>query len=128
MPQPRKWFKLQDHVNDSAEIGTLNRVRAGDAGLGNRRPNKAGKFHSHCPYCLSLGIAVKLSEHHVLIECQSVGYERNQFKVPEHPINSPGSKYALRKFIGGDNAGATELHERARKIHRILTRWQDISA
>ena len=128
MPQPRKWFKLQDHVNDSAEIRTLNRVRAGDAGLGNRRPNKGGQFYSHCPYCLSLGKAVKLSEYHVLLECQSVWYERTQFKVPKIPVNSPGSKNALRKFIGGDNAGATELHERARKIHRILTRWQDISA
>ena len=97
MPQPRKWFKLQDHVNDSEEILTLNRVRAGDAGLGNRRPNKGGQFYSHCPYCLSLGKAVKLSEYHVLLECQSVGYERTQFKVPKIPVNSPGSKNALRK-------------------------------
>lgn len=59
MHQPRKWFKLQDHVND----------RVGDAGLGKRRPNTMGQLYSHCPYYLSSGVVAKLSEHHVLLEC-----------------------------------------------------------
>ena len=44
MPQPRILFKLQEHVNDIAELGSFNRVRVGDAGLGNRRPNPMGKL------------------------------------------------------------------------------------
>ena len=67
MPQPRKWFKLQDHLNDSAELRTSNRVRVGDAGLGNRRPNPMGKFYSHCPYCLTKGVVTKPTEHHVKV-------------------------------------------------------------
>ena len=51
----------QDHLND----------RVGDAGVLNRRPNMMGQLYSHCPYYLSSGVVAKLSEHHVLLECQS---------------------------------------------------------
>ena len=76
-------------------------VRVGNAGLGNRRPNTMGQLHSH-----SSGVVAKLSEHCILLEYQSVGYEQNHYNVPECPINSP---VALRRFIGGDNAGIPEL-------------------
>ena len=40
--EPEKWFKLNPQTNDSEECAALNQFRAGDAGLGNRRPNHLG--------------------------------------------------------------------------------------
>ena len=42
LTEPRDWFKLQSHINDSKQCAVLSRVRAGDTGLGNRRPNHLG--------------------------------------------------------------------------------------
>ena len=127
MPQPRQWFKLQGHVDDSIEMRTFNRVRVGDVGLGNRRPNPMGKLFSHCPYCLDKGVLCKLTEHHVIIECLSVSYERNRANIPECLANSLRSKTTLRKYLGEDNAGVPELRIRAGHIHNIIERWQSIT-
>ena len=35
-PQPREWFKLQDHVNDSRRSKIINMARSGNLQLGNR--------------------------------------------------------------------------------------------
>ena len=127
MPQPRHWFKLQGHVDDSVEMRTFNRVRVGDVGLGNRRPNPMGKLYSHCPYCINKGVVCKPTEHHVIIKCLSVSHERNQFNIPECLVNSLGSKTTLRKYLGEDNPGVPELHIRASHIHTIIECWQSIT-
>ena len=54
----------------------LNAVRAGDTGLGNRCPNELGGSYKACPWCITLGLPVKLDEEHVLLCCPSIGYDR----------------------------------------------------
>ena len=56
--EPEKWFCLNPCVNDSKESATVNRVKAGDAGLGNRRPSQLGLTFKTCPWCVSVGIHV----------------------------------------------------------------------
>ena len=102
-------------------------VRVGDAGLGNRRPNPMGKLYSHCPVCLDRGVVAKLTEHHVIIECLGVRFDRTQFNMPEFPVNLVCSRNALRKYLGGDNAGVSDMLIRAKHIHNILQRWQFIT-
>ena len=48
---PTNWFVLQPHVNDSRECKTLNSWRVGNAGLGNRQPNRLGQSYTECPWC-----------------------------------------------------------------------------
>ena len=48
MPQPREWFKLQEHVDDSMVSMTLNQARCGNLKLGNRMANKEGKQWKVC--------------------------------------------------------------------------------
>ena len=43
MPQPRVWFMLQEHVDDSRVIMALNQARCGNLKLGNRMSNKEDK-------------------------------------------------------------------------------------
>ena len=66
MPLPTNWFKLQPHVTDSQSSRLLCRVRAGDVGLGNRRPNDFGKSYKLCPFCLQNGSSVALNEAHAI--------------------------------------------------------------
>ena len=68
--------KLQRLVNDSSLCGVLSRFRAGDTGLGNRRPNLAGKMYKSCPLCLAKGIHNVLNKTHVALFCEAVSYER----------------------------------------------------
>ena len=49
MPTPQEWFKLQPNVCDNKAEKILNIFRAGDARLGNRRPNEHGKSYKYCP-------------------------------------------------------------------------------
>ena len=53
--EPKDWFKLQDHVNESAASRAICRVRAGGMGLGNRFPNSLGVRHTYCPLCATHG-------------------------------------------------------------------------
>ena len=81
MPQS-KWFKLLDHVDDSEEIRTQNRVRAGDSGLGHGRPTALGKVYSYCPFCITVGVIAKLSEAHMILEWHRILYECTQSSIP----------------------------------------------
>ena len=72
MPTPQVWFKLQQHVCDSKARGLLNRLRAGDAGLDNRRPNIHRSTTKWCSLCLNKGLVNHLTEHHVVVSCQAV--------------------------------------------------------
>ena len=58
MPLPTFWFKLQPHVTDLLLSRLLCRVRAGDVGLVNRRPDDFGKSYKLCPFCLQNGSSV----------------------------------------------------------------------
>ena len=77
MPTPKVWFKLLPHVCNSKAGGLLNRLRAGDAGLGNRGPNIHGSMTKWCQLCLDKRLVNHLSEHHVVVSCQAVAYERS---------------------------------------------------
>ena len=96
MPQPDGWFKLQKHVSDSSLCGVQSRFRAGDTGLGNRRPNLAGKTYKTCPLCLAKGATKVLNEVHVGLQCRSVSYDgnfglcRNLLKHEETPPRTKG--------------------------------------
>ena len=72
------------NVNDSAEFGSLSRCRAGDAGLGNRRPNVHGASYKQCPWCRDLGIQVSLNELHVVLECPGVEFIRHSKGVTRY--------------------------------------------
>ena len=56
LPTPQVWFRLQPHVNDSVHSKMHNSTRAGDAGLGNHRPNDLGSSYKICPWYINLGI------------------------------------------------------------------------
>ena len=49
LPQPMKWFKLQDHVTDASTSRDLCRIRSGASGLGNRFRNDYSEVYNHCP-------------------------------------------------------------------------------
>ena len=55
MPTPQVWFKLQPHVCNSKAGGLLNRLRAGDAGLGNRRPKSIALHQSGVHFASIMG-------------------------------------------------------------------------
>ncbi len=67
MSEPVRWFTLQPHVNDSQESRTINRFRAADVGLGNRRPNSWGFQYANCPLCEEDGNVFVLNELHVIL-------------------------------------------------------------
>ena len=128
MPTPRVWFKLQPHVCDSTVGGVLNRLRAGDAGLGNRRPNIHGSSTKWCPLCLNKGIVNRLSEHHVVVSCQAVAYERSATGLGALMIGRPQSSRAtLMGILGGDNVSKDVLLKRTAKISLLLDRWMDLA-
>lgn len=83
-------------------------------------------IYTHCPYCFSAGVVAKFSEHHVLLECKSVRYERTHYNVPECPINSPGSKFSLKRFIGGDHAGVTKCKNVLKKFTSFTVTFKEL--
>ena len=110
MPTPTVWFKLQPHVCDSKTGGLLNRLRAGDAGLGNPCPNIHGSTKKWCPLCLDYGLVNHLSEHHVVVSCQAVAYERSTSGLGALMTGKTRSSTAiLTGILGGDNASKEVL-------------------
>ena len=106
-------------VGDHA--GLLNRLRAGDAGLGNRPQNIHGSTTKWCPLCLEKGLVNNLSEHHVVIFCQAVAYERSATGLQALMTGKVRSSTAtLSGILGGDNASKEVLLEQADKITLIL--------
>ena len=92
-------------MNDSQSCKFLNIIRAGDAGLGNRRPNELGLSYKTCPWCISLGIITKLDELHVILECQALGYERQikglaRFIALKSSLTTPSSEI-LKDYLWG---------------------------
>ena len=128
MSQPTQWFKLPNYVNDSATIGVLNRCRAGDSGLGNRRPNSLGKAYKQCPLCLRKGLVWKLDEEHVITRCPALDFERNSLGVTQYmDIRNQGHQASysrqFKEYLGGDNAPATTMARRAGIIQTMISTW-----
>ena len=128
MPIPLVWFKLQPHVCDSKAGGLLNRLRAGDAGLGNRRPNIHGSTTKWCPLCLDKGLVSHLSEHHVVVSCQALANERSSTGLGVLMTGSTWcSSTVLTRILGGDNASKGVLLKRSEKLCLLLERWMDLA-
>ena len=128
MPTPLVWFKLQPHVCDSNAGGLLNRLRAGDAGLGNRHPNIHGSTTKWCPLCLDKGLVSHLSEHHVVLSCQALAYERSATGLGALMTGSTWcSSTVLTRIIGGDNAFREVLLKQSEKLCLLLERWMDLA-
>ena len=116
------------YVCDSTVGGVLNTLRAGGAGLGNRRPNIHGSSTKWCPLCLNKGIVNRLSEHHVVVSCQAVAYERSATGLGALMVGRPQSSRAtLMGILGGDNVSKEVLLKRTTKISLLLDRWMDLA-
>ena len=124
MPTPQVQFKLQPHICDCKARGLLNRLRAGDAGLGNRRPNIHGSTTKWCPLCLNNGLVNHLTEHHVVVSCQAVAYERSASGLRVLMTGmTRSSTTVLTGILGGDNASKEVLLKRADMLSLMLDRW-----
>ena len=130
MPDPIKWFSLQSHVNDSNEFRALSRFRAGDAGLGNRRPNVHGRTYKQCPWCNTLGLLVDLNEFHVGVECPGVGFVRPAVGISHYlesrSVDSLPLGMIFKDYLGGDGANAQTMGARASSLNSILDNWLTI--
>ena len=107
LTEPRDWFKLQAHINDSKQCAVLNQIRAGDAGLGNRCPNHLGLTFKECPWCSAMGIKVLLNKLHVILECPGSGHARRAagiyvFLKARLPLMT--EQAIMIEFLGGDGA------------------------
>ena len=124
-PQPREWFKLQDHVNDSRRSKIINMARSGNLQLGNRMKNKYGNQWKTCPVCCANGPDVRLNEAHVILECPATNEERRKAGLVSYIQQYPGkaSKYIMRRYLGQDGRGRLKLLNRACDIHTIAERW-----
>ena len=128
MSEPVRWFTLQPHVNDSQESRTINRFRAADVGLGNRRPNSWGFQYTNCPLCEEDGNVFVLNELHVILCCPSVGFERWTRDIDKYigecnvrGLYSPGE--IMKDFLGGDGANNVTMMGRAKDLKCLLDAW-----
>ena len=104
----------------------LSRFRAGDAGLGNRRPNQFGKSYKSCSLCSAVGIDEPLNESHMALVCPSVDCERRVSGILEFTANyhSSRKKHLLfQDYLGGDQASKDVMHQRAGALDTVLTSW-----
>ena len=101
MPKPVRWFSLQPHVNDSDEFKALSRFRAGDAGLGNRRPNVHGRSYKNCPWCKEMGATAALNELHVGVVCPEVAFARYTKGITQYMKNHVSNSRPHRDDLQG---------------------------
>jgi len=130
LSEPNKWFKPNPQVNDSKECAALNQFKAGDAGLGNRRPNHVGRTYKQCPWCYSLGVTAKLDEQHVLLDCPGTSFARfstgvQSFRDARSAVMS--NNQIMKEFLGGDRSDVNVMTERGVWIISILKEWKRIT-
>ena len=127
LSEPSKWFSLQPHVNDSAQSRILNRFRAADVGLGNRRPNLFGESYKICPLCLEDGFTYKLNETHVILVCPAVGFTRHARGIEAYMsgqlVRQVPAELVMRGFLGGDGADPGTMMARANDLQCVLDDW-----
>ena len=110
VPQPERWFALQDHVNDSAASRVLCCVRGGNTLLGNRFKNRYGRVYEWCPHCeVVRGKRVALRESHVIFCCPAVARQRRSLKISAYKAKAVSNgqrtpQSVLRAYLGGDGA------------------------
>ena len=131
LSEPSNWFKPNPQVNDSKECAALNQFKAGDAGLGNRRPNHVGQTYKQCPWCCTLGVIAKLDEQHVLLDCPSTSFARfstgaQSFRDARSPMMS--KEQIMKEFLGGDRSDVNVMSERGVWIISILKEWKRITS
>jgi len=132
MPKPVRWFSLQPHVNDSDEFKALSRFRAGDAGLGNRRPNVHGRSYKNCPWCKEMGATAALDELHVGVVCPGVAFARYTKGITQymknHVSNSRPIGMIFKDYLGDDGANARTMAARASCLSTVLENWIQLVA
>ena len=124
-PKPWKWFKIQDHVNDSKGSKYLCQVRGGNAQLGNWYKNRYGFKYKFCPHCKTYGLHLKLTETYVILECPIVASLRRELKLSNfmatYKAKGPLANFRiLRKYLGGDGSNGKTLTERGWKLAKII--------
>ena len=132
MPQPRVWFKLQEHVDDSLGSMTLNQARGGNLKLGNRMPSKEGKQWKVCPFCEPLGITARLSEAHVILQCEATKQMRDRLRISSYIQERRQQELmteikVLRDYLGQDGACVAELRTRGWNIYKLTKHWKNVT-
>lgn len=128
MPQPRVWFRLQGHVNDTKASMTLNQTRAGNLKLGNRMKNAYGMQGKNCPWCARQGTNAVLNEAHVIMACQAVSRLRDYHGISDYVRGSMSTRPTpmgriLRNYLGQDGADSKTILKRGYAIHKLTTSW-----
>jgi len=126
LPQPRTWFVLQPHVNDSWYSKILNMTRAGNMRLGNRMKNRKDIQVKYCPWCEAQSIRVRLNESHLILSCGGVKEERTKEGVQAYFRRHSGkmaNHLVLRMYLGQDGSKPDALRLRGATIHRIVEAW-----
>ena len=112
LSEPRNWFNPNPQLNDSKECAAINQFKAGDAGLGNRRPNHVGHSYKQCPWCSTQGVLTKLDEQHVLLVCPSTSFAKfstgvQSFQDARSPMMS--KKRIMKEFLGGNRSNVNVM-------------------
>ena len=140
----KRWRKAQ-YVTDAQESTIIAEFRCGNSRLGNKDSDMAeyapenvnanGQI-DYCPACNE----EDLSEHHIVIDCSSMLWERKHLYVlDETPLQdfiemnrSHGmtSKLILRQILGGDGSSKQKLFARAKTLESIrikyFSKWLNI--
>ena len=113
-------------MTNSSPCGVLSRFRAGDTGLGYRRPNLVGRSYKTCPLCLANSATKTLNEVYVVLQCSSVPYEREVTGIFDFKSTYPNSRkhhLILKDYLGGDDAENNVLYCRASALNIFLNSW-----
>ena len=127
LSEPDRWFTLQPYVNDSSQSRTLNRFRAANVGLGNRRPNVLVGAYKECPLCLTGGSVSRLNEIHVALVCPAVGFTRRAKGIEAYQagplVNQNPVELIMRGYLGGDGADPKTMMAKASARQCVLDDW-----
>ena len=126
--QPRKWFVLQKHVNDSQASKALCRARAGAMDIGNCFKNSYGMKYEYCPACVRLGRQVELWEGHVVFSCPVVQNLRRMSGILGYKRGAESrgvweEAIILRKYLGDDETDPSEPLKRGSKVKKLVDAW-----
>ena len=96
----------------SVHCAAINQFKAGDAGLGNRRPNHVGHSYKQCPWFSTQGVQTKLDEQHVLLVCPSTSFAKfstgvQSFQDARSPMMS--KKRIMKEFLGGNRSNVNVM-------------------
>jgi len=137
LPIPRKWWTIQNHVENSRWSQMLSKFRSMNAGLGNRDAFRTadsvcqdGGRILQCPLCF-MGSNDEL---HLLIKCESMEQSRSEIKLLNGDslqatlmklrLESRDDFEACRMFLGQDKSlRRTDLADRGLALDILLDRF-----